>query len=150
MRKLLKKYGFVPDLMITDDLRSYGAAACDLGIERHHERGRWKNNRAENTHQPTRRRERKMQRFRASAQPRNPFRRMRCLQHFQCPTPSHISRNAPKLSRCGDEHVACGRRSRPDTHEPQPYRALHSTMTRRLAALSDGQPPSSQWLAAQF
>jgi hypothetical protein len=28
MRKLLKKYGFVPDQLITDDLRSYGAAAC--------------------------------------------------------------------------------------------------------------------------
>ena len=32
MRKLLKKYGFVPDRLITDDLRSYGAAARDLGI----------------------------------------------------------------------------------------------------------------------
>ncbi len=39
MRKLLKKYGFVPDRLITDDLRSYGAAARDLGIEKHHERG---------------------------------------------------------------------------------------------------------------
>jgi transposase-like protein len=70
MRKLLKKYGFVPDRLITDDLRSYGAAARDLGIEKHHERGRWRNNRAENSHQPTRRRERKMQGFksRGSAQ----------------------------------------------------------------------------------
>jgi putative transposase len=70
MRKLLKKYGFVPDRMITDDLRSYGAAARDLGIESRHERGRWRNNRAENSHQPTRRREHKMQRFksRGSAQ----------------------------------------------------------------------------------
>jgi putative transposase len=65
MRKLLKKYGFVPDRLITDDLRSYGAAAHDLGIESRHERGRWKNNRAENSHQPTRRRERKMQRFKS-------------------------------------------------------------------------------------
>jgi putative transposase len=66
MRKLLKKYGFVPDRMITDDLRSYGAAACDVGIESRHERGRWKNNRAENSHQPTRRRrERKIQRFKS-------------------------------------------------------------------------------------
>ena len=65
MRKLLKKYSFVPDLMITDDLRSYGAAARHLGIENRHERGRWKNNRAENSHQPTRRRERKMQRFKS-------------------------------------------------------------------------------------
>jgi transposase-like protein len=73
MRKLLKKYGFVPDRLITDDLRSYGAAARDLGIERRHERGQWKNNRAENSHQPTRRRERKMQRFKSQAQPRNSY-----------------------------------------------------------------------------
>ena len=65
MRKLLKKYGFVPHRLITDDLRSYGAAVHELGIERRHERGRWKNNRAKNSHQPTRRRERKMQRFKS-------------------------------------------------------------------------------------
>ena len=65
MRKLMKKYCFVPDRMITDDLRSYGAAARDLGIEKRHERGGWKNNRAENSHQPTRGRERKMQRFKS-------------------------------------------------------------------------------------
>jgi putative transposase len=65
MRKLLRKYGFVPDQLVTDDLRSYGAAAHELGIANRHERGRWKNNRAENSHQPTRRRERKMQRFKS-------------------------------------------------------------------------------------
>ena len=63
MRKLLKKYGFVPDKLVTDDLRSYAGAASDLGITRRHERGRWRNNRAENSHQPTRRREYKMQGF---------------------------------------------------------------------------------------
>ena len=67
MRKLLRKYTFVPERLVTDDLRSYGAAACDLGIESRHERGRWKNNRAENSHQPTRRRERVMQRFKSPA-----------------------------------------------------------------------------------
>jgi putative transposase len=65
MRKLLKKYAFAPERLVTDDLRSYSAAAQELGIERRHERGRWKNNRAENSHQPTRRRERKMQRFKS-------------------------------------------------------------------------------------
>jgi putative transposase len=65
MRKLLKKYGFVPDKLVTDDLRSYGAAADHLGIARRHEHGRWRNNRAENSHQPTRRRERKMQGFKS-------------------------------------------------------------------------------------
>ena len=70
MQKLLKKYAFVPETFITDDLRSYGAAARDLGIELRHRTGRWRNNRAENSHQPTRRRERKMQGFksRGSAQ----------------------------------------------------------------------------------
>ncbi len=65
MRKLLKKYGFVPDKLITDELRSYAAAAHDLGISNRHERSRWRNNRAENSHQPTRRRECKMQGFKS-------------------------------------------------------------------------------------
>jgi putative transposase len=54
MRKLLRKYAFVPERLVTDDLRSYSATVRDLGIECGHERGRWKNNRAENSHQPTR------------------------------------------------------------------------------------------------
>ena len=65
MRKLLKKYGVVPEKLVTDDLRSYAAAASDLGLARRRERGRWRNNRAENSHQPTRRRERKMQGFKS-------------------------------------------------------------------------------------
>jgi putative transposase len=66
MRKLLKKYGFVPEKLVTDELRSYAAAASGLGISKRHERGRWRNNRAENSHQPTRRRERKMQGFKSA------------------------------------------------------------------------------------
>jgi putative transposase len=66
MRKLLKKYAFAPERLVTDHFRSYGAAARDLRIEHLHERGQWKNNRAENSHQPTRRRERKMQRFKSA------------------------------------------------------------------------------------
>ena len=51
---------------MTDDLGSYSAAARDLGMEHRHRTGRWRNNRAENSHQPTRRRECKMQRFRSA------------------------------------------------------------------------------------
>jgi transposase-like protein len=65
MRRLLKKYGFVPEKLVTDELRSYAAAASHLGLAKRHERGRWRNNRAENSHQPTRRRERKMQGFKS-------------------------------------------------------------------------------------
>jgi transposase-like protein len=50
---------------VTDKLRSYGAAKSEIGLLARHERGLRKNNRAENSHQPTRRRERKMQRFKS-------------------------------------------------------------------------------------
>ena len=65
MRKLLKKMRFVPDKFVTDDLRSYGAAARDLGISRRHERGRWRNNRAEKLASTDPTRERKMQGFKS-------------------------------------------------------------------------------------
>jgi putative transposase len=64
MRKLLRKYAFVPERLVTDDFRSYSAAVRVLGIERRHERGRWKNNRAR-IRINQRRRERKMQRFKS-------------------------------------------------------------------------------------
>jgi putative transposase len=65
LRRLLKKIGCLPQALITGDLRSYRAAARDLAIEHRHHRGRWRNNRAENSHQPTRRRERQMQGFKS-------------------------------------------------------------------------------------
>jgi putative transposase len=58
MRKLLKKQGFTPDAIVTDKLRSYGAALRDLGLSGRHVTGGRSNNRAENSHQPVRRRER--------------------------------------------------------------------------------------------
>jgi transposase-like protein len=65
LRKLLKKQGYAPDVIVTDKLRSYGAAKAQIGLSARHEQGLRKNNRAENSHQPTRRRERKMQRFKS-------------------------------------------------------------------------------------
>ena len=65
MRKLLKKQGFAPDVLVTDKLRSYGAAKSELGLAAQHEQGLRRNNRAENSHQPIRRRERKLQRFKS-------------------------------------------------------------------------------------
>jgi transposase-like protein len=66
MRKLLKKHGFAPTRITTDKLRSYGAAFAELKLSALHEQGRRKNNRAEVSHQPVRRRERKMQRFKSA------------------------------------------------------------------------------------
>lgn len=56
LRKLMKRHGRVEEL-VTDKLRSYGAALKELGAEDQQVTDRWENNRAENSHQPFRRRE---------------------------------------------------------------------------------------------
>jgi len=61
-----KKQGFAPKLLTTDKLGSYGSAFRHLRLTCRHEQGLRKNNRAENSHQVVRRRERKMQRFRSA------------------------------------------------------------------------------------
>ncbi|SDE69728.1 putative transposase [Ruegeria marina] len=63
LRKSMKRHGR-PDVLVTDRLRSYGAAMKDIGNAHRQQTGRWLNNRAENSHLPFRRRERAMQRFR--------------------------------------------------------------------------------------
>src|SRR5919198_17078 len=64
-RRLLKGLRYVPRVIITDKLNSYGAAKREIlpGVE--HRQHRYLNNRAENSHQPTRQRERRMQRFKS-------------------------------------------------------------------------------------
>ena len=71
LKKFMKRHGR-PEVIVTDRLRSYGAALKDLDRGDDREMGRWLNNRAENSHLPFRRRERAMLRFR----------RMRTLQKF--------------------------------------------------------------------
>jgi putative transposase len=68
LRKLLKKQGVAPRVMITDKLASYGAARREImpGVEHRQHKGL--NNRAENSHQPTRRCERIMKRFKSAGQ----------------------------------------------------------------------------------
>jgi putative transposase len=67
-RKLLKGCQYVPRVIITDKLKSYGAAKREIlpGVE--HLQHRYLNNRAENSHQPTRQRERRMQGFKSPGQ----------------------------------------------------------------------------------
>ena len=71
LRKSMKRHG-PPQIVVTDKLRSYGAAMNVIGNADRQETDRWLNNRGENSHLPFRRRERAMQRFR----------RMRSLQKF--------------------------------------------------------------------
>ena len=71
IKKAMKRHGRTKAI-VTDGLRSYGAALKAIGAADLQETGRWKNNVVENSHQPLRRRERAMSRFR----------RMKTLQKF--------------------------------------------------------------------
>ena len=68
LKRLLKGLQYEPRVIVTDKLRSYGVAQRQLlpGVE--HRQSRYLNNRAENSHRPTRRRELQMQRFKSSRQ----------------------------------------------------------------------------------
>jgi putative transposase len=68
LRKLLKKQGIAPRVMITDKLPSYGAAKREIMPSVEHRQHKGLNNRAENSHQPTRQRERIMKRFKSAGQ----------------------------------------------------------------------------------
>ncbi len=67
LRKLLKRQGWAPTRIVTDKLRSYHVAFRAIGLTAEHIDNKRSNNRAENSHQPVRRRERKMQRFKSPA-----------------------------------------------------------------------------------
>jgi len=68
LRKLLKKQTRPPRVMITDKLASYGAVRREVMPSVEHRKHKGLNNRAENSHQPTRRRERQMKRFKSAGQ----------------------------------------------------------------------------------
>jgi len=65
-RKLLKRLQYVPNVIITDKLKSYSAAKAEILASVEHWRGKWQNNRVENSHQPTRLREKVMRGFKSA------------------------------------------------------------------------------------
>jgi len=111
----------VPKFLVTDKLRSYAAAFQRLRLSCQHEQGLRKNNRAENSHQPVRRRERKLQRFK-SARSAQRFLSVHGAgsQHLQLSTPSDLpiyTADLPSRSYC---RVAICRRSGMRRGEPGP------------------------------
>jgi transposase-like protein len=109
MRKLVKKQGFAPDVLVTDKLRSYGAAKSAIGLSARHDQGLRANNRAENSHQPTRRRERKMQRFKSPGSAQRFLSIHAAVQNtFKLPAPSHIPPHAPRSQRRSFSELAGG------------------------------------------
>jgi putative transposase len=98
LKRLMKRNGR-PRSVVTDGLCSYSAAMKEIGGVDRHEVGRSLNNRAENSHQPFRRRERAMQRFRS----------IKTLQEFACGAISLVerpNRSAPQVINCAD--LKCG------------------------------------------
>lgn len=66
MRKQLRKHGKAPRAMVTDKLRSYAAANRRMGLKFELRQHKGLNNRSENSHQPTRVREKVMRRFKSA------------------------------------------------------------------------------------
>ncbi len=97
----MKRYGR-PKVIVTDRLRSYRAAMKIVGNAERQETGRWLNNRAENSHQPFRRREREMAKFR-SAKSLQKFTSVHSSVHNQFNQERHLySRENFKLNRSAD------------------------------------------------
>ena len=135
MRKLLKKQGYAPDVLVTDKLGSYASARRELRLSARHDQGLRKNNRAENSHQAVRRRERKML---ASNRPDQLSASSACMP--QSTTPSHssaISSPAAPCASSGQTPLSNG--STPPQHDP----GLRDSPVASLSTLPS-QGPSSR------
>ena len=113
MRRLLKKQGFAPDVMVTDKLRSYGAAKAEMGLSTRHEQGLRKNNRAENSHR--RERDGASARCSASNHPDQPS--VSCPFTPLSSTPSTSSAISPPAARSASSET---KRSRLGEPPPRP------------------------------
>jgi len=128
MKKALKRHGS-PEKIVTDGLRSYGAAMDELGNRAKQETGRHANNRVENSHLPVRRRERAMLRFR----------RMKTLQKFASVHASFhnhfnqerhlVDRQTYKLDRPGRLAGACQLGPCPQSQDPARWRRVRIGLT---------------------
>jgi putative transposase len=104
-RKLLKGLHYVPRLIITDKLRSYGAAKQEVLPSVEHRQHRYLNNRAENSHQPTRQRERRMQGFKSPGHAQRflstygPISQHFRLRRHRLPAPAYRQEMAPRFQR---------------------------------------------------
>ena len=111
MRKLLKKHGTAPTEWVTDKYRVYGSVLKELGTDRRaHATGKRSNNRAESSHVPVRRRERKLQRFKSPGSAQRFLSLRRYLQRLHGRPPPYHCSHAPALSSRGVRDVARGGR----------------------------------------
>jgi transposase-like protein len=145
MRKLLRKQGFPPKLLTTDKLGSYGSAFRHLRLTCPHEQGLRANNRAENSHQAVRRRERKMQRFKTAGSAQR-FLSMHAAVHntFNQPsTPSHLPIDPSDLQSRSGSAMARRRRSSMEarlSHSPPRPNARYRDNAALVTAPTSWQP----------
>ena len=126
IRKLLKNTGVSPETITTDKLASYGAALRKLGLsDRHQCSGRRSNNRAENSHLPIRRRERKMQKFKSDGSAQRFLSSHAAIYNTSDTQPHLISRRGLRILRA-QAHVAWAegpglleRKRAPRRHQPR-------------------------------
>ena len=133
------KAGVRPKMVVTDKLRSYGAALRHLRLSCHHEQGLRQNNRAENSHQAVRRRERKLQRFRSPGSAQR-FLSMHVAVHntFNPSAASCLSLDSPDLPiRCGCAMAQCDRRRM----KPSPPRPISAETAQLDNAIAGSRSP---------
>jgi putative transposase len=110
--RLLTGLQFEPRVIVTDELRSYGVAQRQLLPSAEHRQSRYLNNRAENSHRPTRRRERQMQRFKSSWQAQDFLSAHAFYDHFRPRrhqlTAFAIAKTGPRPSMSGTRTPALG------------------------------------------
>ena len=111
MRRLLKKYAFAPERLVTDDLRSYSARSGIWGSNAGMSAGNGRTIELRIRISQRGGGSARCSGSRAGLSPEISFHRRRRLQYLQRPTPSHLSPNAPRASRCCDDHVADRSRS---------------------------------------
>jgi putative transposase len=124
--ELRKGLTYVPRVIITDKLKSYGAAKRELLPSVEHRQHRYLHNRAENSHQPTRQRERRMQGFKSSGHAQRFLPRM-------LPSPNTFDRDATgsphlRIAKSWPNDSSAGTKSRglpqPKGSDPDEGRSL--------------------------
>jgi transposase-like protein len=106
---------YVPRVIVTDKLRSYGAAKREVLPDVEHRQSRYLNNRAENSHRPTRRRERQMRRFKSPRQAQeflfaHSFIYATFVHGAIAWRPAVIAQRGQERSTCGSRRRVCARR----------------------------------------
>jgi putative transposase len=108
-RKLLKGLQYVPNVIITDKLRSYSAAKAEVLPSVDHCQDKWQNNRAENSHQLTRLRERVMRRFKSAGHAQRILSASGIISsHFRVGRPSVQSQRLPSSDEIEICHLGRG------------------------------------------